>query len=224
MALGLAARALIAATAFGLLCALGAGGAGAGGSPDAASSASRSSCPSTRRCKPPRVYNFRIGGTTEYRLGSGTETWSMRGKLRLVRRRSNRIRAEYWQASGRVTLAFKDIRYDAFDRCVNGGPAVGNAPAQTLPLRRNDVDVGFTFFPTRRRYELSTRANRDYDGVRGTVTCEDGSTVPHVFFHKFTHIEERRGLPRRVVRGSANFVDDDLERFRYSWRLTAARR
>jgi hypothetical protein len=219
MALGpQGARGLISVAAFGLLCALGAAGATAGVGSERASSSGTAACPSKQKCKPPKWYRFEIGGTTDYRYG-GTETWSMRGKMRYVR--PTPIRVEYWQASGTVTLTFKDIGWE-YPRDDCAGMGYFNAPTQTIRLLRNDVDVNFVFRPTSAKYEVSTRASRDENrGAHGTWTCPDGLTFPGLEAHKWTGIWTHRGLPRRVVKGRGSYLSRDLERYRFHWKLTA---
>jgi hypothetical protein len=215
-------RALASVAAFALICALGAGGAAAGGNSEAASSFVNRLCPT---CNPPERYHFHIWGTTGYRYG-GTETWSMKGRLYRHRRHVSALKADYWQATGTVTLTFRNIGVDYYSGCGGDGRGVINAPTQTLKLRRDDWDVGFTFRMNEHpSYEVSTgHSTDDNRGVHGTLRCSDGSTQPvYPLQHRWTGFVTRRGKPRGVVKGKFEYTDIDLYHYRAHWKLTAIR-
>ena len=126
------ARGLATVVAFGLICALGAGGAN-GITPAPGTAAYDRLANKYCKCKVPERYRFRMGGTTKFWVvtGGGTETWSMRGVLRRHRRRVPFTRVSYWQARGTVTVAFSDVGLAYDSRCSDPDSAVFNAPAQT---------------------------------------------------------------------------------------------
>src|SRR5688572_15698441 len=168
MALRPVGVALASAAAIALVGALGAGGAG--GNPARMSITPAPGTPKYERladqtchCKIPERYRFRIGGTTDFWVvtGGGTETWSMRGVLRRHRRRVAWSKASYWQARGTVTVAFSNVGYRD-NRCNDPDSAVFNAPAQTLKLVRNGIDVQVDFrFLFKKRYEVDTDSTAD---------------------------------------------------------------
>ena len=214
--------ALVSVAAFGLICALGAGGA-SGITPAPGTRAYDRLANQYCKCKIPERYRFRIGGTTNFYVG-GTETWTMRGVLRRHRRRVPFTRVSYWQARGTLTTTWTNVGVGYDSRCTDPESGIFNA-SQTLKLRRNDVDVEVGFRLVGRKYNVDTGPGYlDYPTgrIRGTVRCGDGATFPANVYHKSTeHI--RHGRPLGVVRGKAGYQEVELDRIRFHWRLKAIR-
>ena len=228
------ARALASVAAFGLICALGAGGA-SGITPAPGTPAYHRLANQTCHCKIPARYRFRVGGTTNFWdvLGGGTETWSMRGVLRRHIRRVPWDEADYWQARGTVTVAFSDV--GVFDtRCNNPEAAVFSAPTQTLKLVPNGIDVEFDFtFLFKKTYDVSTDSSFDpvyrpdpAHMVHGTTDCGDGVKFPTDAVHSWVDWTGH-GRPLGLVKGSGGYTvhggNHDGNQVSYHWRLTAIR-
>jgi hypothetical protein len=156
----------------------------------------------------------------------------MRGVLRRHRRRVPFTRASYWQARGTVTVAFSDVGYRD-NRCNDPDSAVFNAPAQTLKLVRNGIDVQVDFRFSNKKYEVDTDSTYDpiyrpdpAHLVHGTVRCGDGATFPTDAVHAPMGWTAH-GRPLGVVKGSGEYTvrggNQDGNHVQYHWRLKAIR-
>ena len=221
-------RAQVAASVavFGLVFALGASRAQAGGSANAtALSPYASLCKVTHLCGAPKRYRFRVSGTTNLYLG-GTETYVAEGTLRRTKYKAG-AKAEYRQTEGTVTTTWTNVGIDLVlhPECDAGdtpGLAIGNSPTQTRPLIGSDYEIYFIF--SKGRYEIDPFNPTGGDppvGPQGTGTCPNGAMFSVVFGHRSPNTIERKGRPRRVVTGSAEYTDVEIYHYRYSWRLTA---
>jgi hypothetical protein len=223
------ARALASVVALGLVCALGAAGAVADGSDGASASTRFAACGEGFPKPPPKRYRFRIAGTTtsEEWWIDGRETYLYRGVMKRVICRGTKV--EYWQTRGTVTQTFKDIAMGPPECEFTGHPphhAIGNAPTQSRPLRRFDVDVGFEW--SGNKYQTSViNPRRGNPVAHGTARCPgppaaNGATVPVTFRHVSTDLFTVKGQPRRVVKGRiVNYLDFTLYRYSFHWKLTA---
>lgn len=226
-------RALASVAAFGLLCALGAGAPAAEGPRDASASRFGAPCGQGFPRVPPKRYRFRIAGTTQFRFAptGGTETYLYKGVMKRMVCRGTKV--EYWQTKGTVTQTFKDIRTGKPLECEPTGQpphhGIGNAPTQTRPLRRFEIDVGFEWSGDEYQTAVINPRNPPNDFAQGTIRCPDppagnGATVPAIFEHRSTSSFPRKGVPKRVVKGKVvNAGDIEYNRYWFHWKLTAIR-
>jgi hypothetical protein len=222
------ARALGLVVTLGLTCVLATSGVVAEGRDAAATRFP--ACGKGYPKPPPKRYRFSIAGTTtspDY-FGDGRETYVYRGVMRRAICRGTKV--EYWQSKGTVTQTFKNVIIGSPDCEFTGYPphhAIGNG-TRTRHLRRDDVDVGFTWRGN--KYQTSViNPQRGNPLVNGTARCPDppaanGATVPVTFRHVTTEVFTLKGRPRRVVKGRiVNYHDFNDYFYSFHWKLTAIR-